>query len=168
MPLSNELQEALARSRRRLRLRDRTVNQEGGARAPLLRERNDTVPADDPDDSIDPDDSGPRLSVTLKQSPNGQTYALPTAQPEQTSGRCPDTLEQSSAPQSPPRAAAAGAGAPAPPDLLDPVALRTMPPQVAAFMLYEPREPPSWRWQETLSERAHREMIEDCGSWVGE
>ena len=136
------------------------------ARTSEEEDRDDTF--QDSDDRIDPDDSGPRLSVTLKQSPNGQTYALPTAQPEQTSGRCPDTLEQSSAPQSPPRAAAAGAGAPAPPDLLDPVALRTMPPQVAAFMLYEPREPPPWRLQETLAQREHREMIEDCGSWVGE
>jgi len=54
------------------------------------------------------------------------------------------------------------------PDLLDPVALRTMPPRVAAFMLYEPPEPPRWRRQETLGQRAHREMIEDCGSWVGD
>jgi len=30
-----------------------------------------------------------------------------------------------------------GAGFPAPPDLLDPAVLRTMPPRVAAFMLYE-------------------------------
>jgi hypothetical protein len=35
--------------------------------------------------------------------------------------------------------------APDKPDLLDSVVLRTMPPQVAAFMLYEPREPPPWR-----------------------
>jgi hypothetical protein len=101
------------------------------------------VPTDDPDDSIEPDDSGPRLSVTLKQLPNGETYALPEPlEAEQTSGRCPYTLEQSSAPQSPPRAPAAAASTPAMPDLLDPVALRTMPPRVAAFMLYEPREPP--------------------------
>jgi hypothetical protein len=124
--------ELLARSRRP-RLRDRTVNQEGGARAPLLRE---PMPAEDPDDSTDPDDSAPRLSVTLKQ-PVGETYALPAAQTEQTSGRDPHTLDQSEAPQSLPRATAATVGAPPMPDLLDPVVLRTMPPQVAAFMLYE-------------------------------
>jgi hypothetical protein len=43
----------------------------------LLREHNDTVPADDPDDSIDPDDAGPRLVVTLKESPADEIYALP-------------------------------------------------------------------------------------------
>ena len=58
MALSTELCEALARSRRRPRLRGRTVNQEGGTRAPLLQENSDTVPAEDPDDSVDPDDSG--------------------------------------------------------------------------------------------------------------
>src|SRR5262249_2617613 len=112
-------------ARRRPRLRDRTVNQEGGARAPLLRE---PMPAEDPDDSIDPDDSGPRLSVTLKEARVGETCVLPAAQAEETSGRCPDTGEGSKGPQS-------AAGAPAPPDLLDPAVLRTMPPRVAAFML---------------------------------
>ena len=53
MPLSTELREALARSRRRLRLWGGTVNQEGGTRAPLLQENSDTVPAEDPDDFID-------------------------------------------------------------------------------------------------------------------
>jgi len=53
------------------------------------------------------------------------------------------------------------------PDLLDPVVLRTMPPQVAAFMLYEPREPPPWRQQESAGERAHREALEDLGGWIG-
>jgi len=87
---------------------------------------------------------------------------LPAAQAEQTSGRCPDTGDQSKGLQS-------AAGTPAPPDLLlDPAVLRTTPAKVATFMLYEPPEPPPWRRQETLSERAHREMIEDCGSWVGE
>ena len=98
--------------------------------------RDDGVCDDDPDDRVDPDDSGPRLSVTLKQ-PVGETYALPAAQTEQTSGRDPHTLDQSEAPQSLPRATAATVGAPPMPDLLDPVVLRTMPPQVAAFMLYE-------------------------------
>jgi hypothetical protein len=121
----------------------------------------------DPDDVIDPDDSGSQLSVTLKK-PVAEIYAFPAAQAEQTSGRCPDTGDQSKGPQSPLRATAEASGAPAPPDLLEPAVLRTMPPRVAAFMLYESREPPSWRRQETLSERAHREMIEDCGSWVGE
>ena len=54
------------------------------------------------------------------------------------------------------------------PDLLDPSVLLSMPPRVAAFMLYEAPEPPSLRRQETLAQREHREMIEDCGSWVGE
>jgi hypothetical protein len=36
----------------------------------------------------DPDDSGPRLSVTLKE-PVAEVYALPVAQAEQTSGRYP-------------------------------------------------------------------------------
>jgi hypothetical protein len=43
------------------------------------------VPADDPDDVIDPNDSGPRLSVTLKD-PVAEIYALPAAQAQQTSG----------------------------------------------------------------------------------
>ena len=38
----------------RPQLRDRSVDQMDGARAPLLQEHNDTEPADDPDDSIDP------------------------------------------------------------------------------------------------------------------
>ena len=43
----------------------------------------------DPDDRVDPDERGPRLSVTLKE-PVGEIYAL--AEPleaEQTSRRCP-------------------------------------------------------------------------------
>src|SRR5262245_36086807 len=114
----------------------------------------------DPDDRIDPGDSGPRLSVTLKQSPNGEIYALPAAQVEQTSGRCPHITDQSRGPQS-------AAGAPAPPDLLDPSVLRTMPPRVAAFMLYEPHEPPPWRYQETGAEREAREQLESGGAWCG-
>jgi hypothetical protein len=58
MALTSKLVEALARMRRRPRLRDRSVNQVDGARAPLFQE---PMPADNPDDSIDPDDSGPRL-----------------------------------------------------------------------------------------------------------
>jgi hypothetical protein len=124
------------------------------------------VPADDPDDSIDPDDSGPRLSVPLKESSVDEIYALPAAQTEQISGCDPHTLEQSTAPQSPPGATAAAAGTPAMPDLLDPVVLRTMPPRVAAFMLYEPREPPPWR-QETRGQTREREFFEELGGWCG-
>jgi hypothetical protein len=29
-------------------------------------------------------------------------------------------------------------------------------------------KPPPWRRQETFSERPHRDLIENCGSWVGE
>jgi hypothetical protein len=117
--------------------------------------RDDTF--QDPDDRVDPD---PRLSVTLKE-PVDEIYALPAAQTEQTRGCHPDTGDQSKGPQS-------AAGTPTPPDLLDPVVLCTMPPRVAAFILYEPSEPPPWRRQETLTQRAHREMIEDCGAWVGD
>jgi hypothetical protein len=46
------------------------------------------------------------------------------------------------------------------PDLLDPVVLRTMPPQIAAFMLYEPPEPPRWRTSRPSAEQ-------DDGSWCG-
>ena len=165
MPLSTELQEVLARSRRRPRLPNRCVDLENGVRAPLLREHNDTVPVDDPDDSIDPDDCGPRLSVTLKE-PVGEIYALPAAQAEQTGGRCPNTPEGSNAPQPPLQAPAAMAGTPARPDLLDPVVLRTMPPRVAAFMLHEPREPPPWR-EEAAAQRETREELEELGGWCG-
>ena len=133
--------ELLARSRRP-RLRDRCVDSQNGARAPLLQEHNDTEPADDPDDSIDSDDSGPRLSVTLKE-PVGEISALPEPlEAEQTSGR----------------------GPPAKPDLLDPVVLRTMPPRVAAFMLYESRDPPPWR-EEAAGQREEREFFEELGGW---
>jgi hypothetical protein len=144
MGLSNELQEALARSRRRPRLQDRTVNQEGGARAALLQRDNDTAPADDPDDSIDPDDSGPRLVVTFKE-PVGEIYALPADQAQQTSVCCPHTLEQSSAPQSPPGATAATVGAPQIPDLLDPVVLRTSPRVHHCRLTWRLLASPRWR-----------------------
>ena len=104
----------------------------------------------------------------LKESSVDEIYSLPTTQAEQTSGCCLDTAAGVNASQSPPRAAAQAASASPPSDLLDPVVLRTMPPRVAAFMLYEPPDPPPWRRQETLAQRAHREMLEDCGSWVGE
>ena len=122
----------------------------------------------DPDDRVDPDERGPRLSVTFNEQLVAEIYALPVAQTEQTPGRDPHTLEHSSAPQSSPGATIATVGAPPVPDLLDPSVLLSMPPRVAAFMLYEAPEPPSLRRQETLAQREHREMIEDCGSWVGE
>jgi len=100
---------------------------------------------EDRDDTFQ-DDSAPRLSVTLKE-PVADIYALPATQAVQTIGRYPHTTDQSRALHSSPIAPAATAGASAPPDLLDPVVLRTMPPQVAAFMLYEPREPPQWRYR---------------------
>jgi hypothetical protein len=166
MALSSELRTALERGRSRPRSFTRNGISRNGSRA-LLQERNDTVPADDPDDSIDPDDSGPRLSVTFNEQPVAEIYALPVAQTEQTPGRDPHTLEQSSAPQSPPGATATAAGTPAMPGLLDPVVLRTMPPQVAAFMLYEPRDPPPWRYRETGAEREFRERCESDGAWCG-
>src|SRR5262249_34440003 len=113
---------------------------------------------DDPDDRVDPDDSGPRLSFTLKDDAEGVVTNIRNSRRV-----CYPEL-----PPPPVGATAAAAGTPPPPDLLDPVVLRTMPPKVAAFMLYEPREPPPWRRQETLEERAHRVQLEDCGSWVGE
>jgi hypothetical protein len=87
MRLSNELQEALARSRRRPRsgtevLRTASERLCSGSKMTLCR-------ADDPDDSIDSDDAGPRLSVTLKESPNSEIYASPAVQAEQTGGRHP-------------------------------------------------------------------------------
>jgi len=48
---------------------------------------NPITESDDPDDVIDPDDSDPRLSVTLKESSVAEIYALKDAQAEQTSGR---------------------------------------------------------------------------------
>src|SRR5215471_2308670 len=56
-----------------------------------------------------------------------------------------------------------GEAPPGPPDLLSPEVLRSLPLQVARFFLHEPRNPPPWRRQETLAQRAHREMIKDCG-----
>jgi hypothetical protein len=124
----------------------------------------------DGDDTFqDPDDSGPRLSVTLKESSVDEIYpaaAGQAAQTEQTNGSHPHTTDQSKAVQSPPIAPAETAGAPAPPDLLDPVVLRTMPPRVAAFMLYEPPEPPPWR-AETLGGEQEHDSLEELGGWTG-
>jgi len=56
----------------------------------------------DPDDRVDPDERGPRLSVTLKE-PVGEIYALPEPlEAEKTSGCCPDSGDGSRARQSPP------------------------------------------------------------------
>jgi hypothetical protein len=131
-----------------------------------LRDEED-VRSDDPDDSIEPDDSGPRLSIRFEPNVD-KSYVCPKPLETEQAGRCgPDTLEQSNAPQSPLAATAAARSVPNPPDLLDPAVLRTMPPRVAAFMLYEPPEPPPWRRQETDGARAHRETLEDLGGWVG-
>ena len=55
-----------------------------------------------PDDRVDPDERGPRLSVTLKE-PVGEIYALPEPlEAEKTSGCCPDSGDGSRARQSPP------------------------------------------------------------------
>jgi hypothetical protein len=141
------------------------AGQNGGSSTEPAR-GNPITEGDDPDNVVDPDDSGPRLSVTLKESPVDEIYALPSAQAEQITGPYPSTTDQSKAPQSPPKATAEAAGVPVPPDLLDPAVLRTMPAKVAAFMMYEPPDRPPWR-AETPAQRAHREAIEDCGSWVG-
>ena len=61
----------------------------------------------------------------------------------------------------------AAAGTPAMLDLLDPVVLSTMPPRVAAFMLYEPRDSPPWRRRETGAEQEFREQCESDGAWCG-
>jgi len=163
MPLSNELRDALARGRRRPRPPDRN----DGPVDTDHQDNGNLCATDAATDQTMPDDSGPRLSVTLKQSAVDEIYALPAAQAEQITGRDPSTTDQSKAPQLPPKARARAAGIPALPDLLDPAVLRTMPAKVAAFMIYESPERPPWR-AETPAQRAHREAIEGCGSWVGE
>jgi hypothetical protein len=120
---------------------------------------NPITQGDDPDVLVHPNDSGPRLLIALKESSVDEIYTLPAAQAEQITGRNHHTTNQSKAPKSSPIATAA-AVAPAPPDLLDPLVLRTMPPQVAAFMLYEPPEP--LRWQTSRPPEAM-----DEGSWCG-
>jgi hypothetical protein len=137
-----------------------------GLRTRTSEDEHRTHTFQDPDDRVDPDDSGPRLSVTLKE-PVGEIYALPAAPAEQKSGRYPYTGDQSKAPQSPLGARAATAATPAMPDLLGPVVLRTMPPQVAAFMLCEPPERPPWRRQKTAGQRETREELEELGCWCG-
>ena len=152
MALSSELHEVLARRRRPLQ-------RELRLEAQSERKTRDISAGEDPDDVIDPDDSGPRLLVTLKE-PVAEIYDLPASQAEQTSGRYPDTADQSNAPGSPPVATAEAASTPALPDLLDPAVLRTMPPRVAAFMLYEPPDSPPWRSPPPPAGA-------DDGSWVG-
>ena len=51
------------------------------------------------------------------------------------------------------------------PDICDPEVLHTMPPKVAAFMLYEPSVP-AWR-AETAGQRAERERASADGAWAG-
>jgi hypothetical protein len=115
--------------------------------------RDEEVCDDDPDDRIDPDDLSPVLSVTAYTLP-------PSPQTEPPGGRGPDTSAGSNAPGSPPGAHTRLAGTPAPPDLLDPAVLRTMPPKVAAFMMFEPPDPPPWRTKPPPDGM-------DEGSWCG-
>jgi hypothetical protein len=89
---------------------------------------------------IDPDDSGPRLSVTLKEPPVDEIYALPTAQTEQIT----------------PIATAVAAPVPPPPDLLDSAVHRRTRAKVAAFMLYELPEPAPWREERQASAKSAR------------
>lgn len=147
-------------ARKRLRSREQAQDQSAVARLPdsatlLLTDRLDSKrdrhnPNDDPDDVIDPDnredpdDEGPRLSVTVKEAARDEIYASPAAQTE-IPERCPYPPEQSNALREPPVASTAAVGAPAPPDLLDPAVLRTMPPKIAAFMLSQQRDLPRWR-----------------------
>jgi hypothetical protein len=105
--------------------------------------------------------------IALKESSLDEICALPAAQAEQITGRDhPTTTNQSKAPPLPPKATAGAAGIPAPPDLLDPAVLRTMPAKVAAFMMYDPNTP-AWRYQETGAEQQWREARESDGSWCG-
>jgi hypothetical protein len=46
-------------------------------------------------------------------------------------------------------------------------ALPEMPPQVVSFLLHVPRDPPSWRHQESEGERAERQALENLGAWTG-
>src|SRR5262245_16367242 len=80
--------ELLARSRRPWSA-IRSANSRNGSKAPLLHEHNDAVPADDPDDVIDPDDSGPRLLVTFNEQPVAEIYALPVARQSKHLGAIP-------------------------------------------------------------------------------
>jgi hypothetical protein len=46
-------------------------------------------------------------------------------------------------------------------------ALNEMPPQVAAFLLHVPKDPPVWRYQESEGERVERQALENLGAWTG-
>jgi hypothetical protein len=131
----------------------------------VVTEEDHDDPLPEPDDRIDPDDCGPRLSVALKES--CETCPSPVAPVAQASGRCPDTGDQSKRTTIDTGAPATVPGTSALPDLLDPAVLRTMPPKVAAFMLHTPREPPPWRYRETGAEREFREQCESDGAWCG-
>ena len=151
--------ELLTRRRSRSPSREVNTDQEdnGNSRAiDPASDRHDTVPADDPDNVDDPDDCGPRLSVTLKDDAVGVVTNIRNGVPG----------HDRELPPPPVGVTAATAGAPAQPDLIDPVVLRTMPPQVAAFMLYEPRDPPPWR-EGAAGQRETREELEELGGWTG-
>jgi hypothetical protein len=91
MALSTELRAALA-SRQRPRLRKQARE------LPLPCSFNEQQPGEDPDDSIDPDDFGPRLVVSLQ--PVARIYALPPPSPAWShllSGRPHESASASSA-----------------------------------------------------------------------
>ena len=46
-------------------------------------------------------------------------------------------------------------------------AIREAPPEVAAFLLHVPKDPPAWRYAESEGERAQREFFEAQGGWIG-
>jgi hypothetical protein len=124
-------------------------------------------PGDDPDDVINPDDSGPQPIGIAEESDIEHICALPVVKVGQMSERGPGTSEGANAAQSASRATAGPADIPAPPALLDPAVVRTMPERVIAFMLYEPRDPPAWRYRESECERAERQALENLGAWTG-
>ena len=129
-------------------------------------DRDDTF--QDSADCVDPDDSGPRLSVTLKQSPNGETDAWPAAQAEQRSRRHPElaiNLKRHNRPYQRQQRRQALLHRP----------ICSIPRCSVRCLQRSPLSccmshliPPSWRRQETPTQREHRVQLEDCGSWVGE
>jgi hypothetical protein len=46
-------------------------------------------------------------------------------------------------------------------------ALYAMPERVQAFMLYQSKPPPTWRYVESEGERAERQALENLGAWTG-
>jgi hypothetical protein len=119
------------------------------------------VQSEDPDDDPDPTIACPRLSVRVADQNVEKIYTLPADQAEQTSGCWPDTGEGVKRATIDGRHSISARFTESRGTPYDAA-------QSCSFMLYEPHEPPPWRRQETLEERTHREMIEDCGSWVGE